>query len=174
VNICMQELPKEKTNSTYSFSDVALNSRLDFRVWVALTRARDLVIKARDSELAGHGISAVETQVMFLVHDAPESPTPAELCRWVLRAHNTVTALLRRMERKGLIAMSRDADKQNQWRVTLTELGEQEWKWAMEINAIHSAMSGVSPAEKKALQNTLSKIGDNALAFVTDDSSPPS
>ncbi len=156
----------ERNNSTYSFADVTLNSQADFRLWVALTRARDLVIRARGVELASHGISAVETQVLLLVHDAPEEPTPADLCRWVLRKHNTVSALLRRMEKKGLLVRSRDADKQNQWRISLTEQGEREWQWATQINAIRFVMSEFSQAKKDALESLLTKIGDKALTML--------
>lgn len=167
-----QELPVEKHNSTYSFADVALNSQTDFRIWVALTRARDLVIKARGVELASHGISAVETQVLLLVHDAPEKPTPAELCRWVLRQHNTVSALLRRMEKKGLLVRSRDREKRNQWRISLTEQGEREWQWATQINAIRFVMSDFSPSNKEALETFLTKIGDKALIMLANSRVP--
>jgi DNA-binding MarR family transcriptional regulator len=164
VNTSKRNSDGKTDNAGFSFAQVALFAKADFRVWSALNRARDSVIKARAVDLASHGLSAPETQILFLVHDAPQPPTPAELGRWALREHNTVSSLLRRMERKGLLLRKRDPDSQNRWRIGLTELGQSEWRWAMQISAIHEVMSGFTPTEKRLLEDLLTKIGNKALA----------
>jgi DNA-binding MarR family transcriptional regulator len=148
-----------------SFVERLLSSDPDYGVWAALSRARDAVLRVRGLELAGFGLSPIETLVLFLVFDAHESPTPADLSRLMLREHNSVSGLLRRMEHKGLLKRHRDANKRNLWRVELTAGGREACLKAMKIDVLHTVMSEVSQSEKQTLCACLNKISDNALAL---------
>ena len=149
-----------------SFVEELLSSDSDYGVWVALARARDAVFKVRGFELAGYGVSPIETLVLFLVFDARENPTPADLSRLMLREHNSVSGLLRRMESKGLIQRSRDIARRNVWRINLTTKGKEACLGAMKIEVLHAVMSEISESEKQALQAHLNKIADKALALL--------
>ena len=131
-----------------------------------------MVFKVRGFELAGYGLSIIETLVLFIVFDACENPTPADLSRLVLREHNSVSALLRRMESKGLLQRFRDPARQNVWRVKLTTKGKEACLGAMKIEVLHTVMSEVSESEKQALQSYLNKIADKALAMLASRTTP--
>jgi DNA-binding MarR family transcriptional regulator len=161
-----------KDKSLPSFVEELLSSDPDYGVWVALTRARDAVFKVRGFELAGYGLSPIETLVLFLVFDARENPTPADLSRLILREHNSVSGLLRRMESKGLLQRSRDTARRNVWRVNLTTKGKEACLGAMKIEVLHAVMSEVSESEKQALQAYLNKIADRALALLASRTTP--
>ena len=153
------------------FVEESLRSDADYTIWRALTRARDSVFRARALELASYDLSPIETLVLFLLMDAREKPTPAELSRRMLRRHNSVSGLLRRMEARGLLEKSRDSKKGNVWRVHLTAKGKAVCRGAMKINALHIVMSSLSNSQKEALVRNLSKITEAALSLESDLSS---
>ncbi len=165
-----QDRSQIRTSSSYSFDDVSLNSETDFRIWVAITRVRDWVVRIREIELALLGITAAETQVLYLLHDAPELPTPADLCRWMNREHNTVSALLRRMEKKQLVCRSRDPIRSRVWRVSLTDKGREACQGAMKISGIRAVMSVLSPPQKSELERQLARIGEQAREILSQKS----
>jgi DNA-binding MarR family transcriptional regulator len=148
------------------FVEESLRSDADYDIWRALTRARDSVFRARALELAYYDLSPIETLALFLVRDAREKPTPAELSRWMLRRHNSVSGLLRRMEARGLLEKSRDSKKGNVWRVHLTGKGKAACLGATKISALHTVMSSLSRNQKEALVRSLNKITEGALSLV--------
>lgn len=149
------------------FVEESLRADADYNVWRALTRARDSVLGARRLELAYYDVSPIETLVLFLVQDARERPTPAELSRWMLRKHNSVSSLLRRMEARGFIQKSRDLARGNVWRVNLTAKGKSACQGAKKISALHTVMSSLSTGEKEILVSHLDKITETALSLVS-------
>ena len=75
----------------------------DFYLWVLVYQVQDAIFKARGKELSQYGVTARETATMHAIHSMGGKATPAEISRWTFREHHTVTALLGRMEKKGLV-----------------------------------------------------------------------
>ena len=87
-----------------------LSTDQDYNLWVLLHQAKDAVFKAREKELSQYGISAMEAAALFIIQAIGDKATPAEISRWIFREHHTVTALLSRMEKKGLITKVKDLE----------------------------------------------------------------
>ena len=73
----------------------------------------------------------------------------------MFREHHTVSALLSRMEKKGLIIKTKNLDKQNHWRVSLTKKGQETYGQSLKRESIHAAMSPLSKAEHQRLGSYL-------------------
>jgi DNA-binding MarR family transcriptional regulator len=142
----------------------------DFIIWALLNQAKDTLFKVRGNELNQYGISATESQVLFTIQDLGGRTTPAAISRRVYREHNTVTALLSRMEKKGLVMKVKDSERKNIWRVDMTEKGKDVYRQSAKMESIHTAISILSDKEVKQLGTYLRKIRDNALKQLTKES----
>ena len=142
---------------------MSIYTDIDYRLWVLLAMARDALLGARAIELAKHHISATEFFALFVINDIGEAATPAEIARRMFRKHNTVSALLQRMTKKGLVQKSRDTDRENIWRVVMTKKGELAFQQAAEVESIHHAMSSLSELDKLQLESFLRSIKRNAI-----------
>jgi len=143
--------------------NVPLSPDEDFNIWVLLYQARDAVFRAREKELSQYGITAMEAGALFVIQATSGKTTPAEISRWMFRQHHTVTALLSRMAKKGLITKARDSAKKNMWRVSLTKKGEKAYRQSIKRESIHTAMSALSENDRQQLGSYSRKVRDQAL-----------
>ena len=139
----------------------------DFTAWAMIIQARDVLFKARDNELSQYGITAVEARALFVVNLVGEQTTPAIIARWMLREHNTVTALLKRMENKGLITKAKDPNKRNSWIISLTEKGREAYQNSLQREAIHEIFSILDEEDKEEMISNLQKICDETFKYLT-------
>ena len=116
----------------------------DHILWLLLHQTTDTVLNAREKDLSQYGISTVESRVLFVIQANGNNVTPAEIARWTLRKNHTVSALLERMRKKGLITKVRDLDRKNVWRVSLTEKGRDAYRQSIKRESIHKILSVLS------------------------------
>lgn len=140
-----------------------LSTDNDYEIWVLLHQAKDAAFKAREKELSQYGISNREAAVLFIIQAIGGKAIPAEISRWLFREHHTVTALLSRMEKKGLITKAKDSHRKNLWEVSLAEKGQNAYRQSIKRESIHMAMSVLSENERRLLRTCLKKVRDQAL-----------
>ena len=95
-----------------------------------LTQIRNATVKAREKELKQFNISAYESFILFVIRSMGDKATPAEISRMVFRQPHTISELLSRMEKKGLIARSRNPKNRRMTRSKLTRTGRQALRQA--------------------------------------------
>ena len=140
----------------------------DFSLWALIIQARDVLFRARDNELNKFGITAVEARALFIISFIGEQVTPAMISRWMLREHNTVTALINRMESKELITKRKDPDKKNSWLISLTDKGKVAYENSLKREAISAIFSVLSEEERENIISILQKISDETIRYMTD------
>lgn len=140
-----------------------LSTDRDYNTWVLLHQAKDAVFKAREKELSQYGITAMEAAALFIIQAIGDKAKPAEISRWIFREHHTVSALLSRMEKKGLITKAKDLNRKNQWMIGLTEKGRNAYRQSVKRESIHAAMSPLSENERQRFESYLKKVRDQAV-----------
>lgn len=135
----------------------------DYRSWVLLVYTRDLIYQLRTKELRKHGVSQEEMGVFCLVESLGKKAIAAEIARWLVRKPHTISDLVRRMVNKGLLIKTRDLDRKNVVRLSLTDKGKEIFEKAKELQSIHNVMSCLSENEQRQLDTYLSKLRDEAL-----------
>lgn len=145
----------------------------DFNVWVLLIHARDAIFKAREKELDKYGISTMESAVLFIVQAIGDKATPAEISRWIIREPHSVSGLLDRMEKKGLIRKTKDLDRKNLVRVSLTKKGKQAYNKSARRRSVHHIISALSEEERQQLSSYLRILRNRALKELGIDHEPP-
>ena len=145
----------------------------DYALWLLLLKVRRCISKAGGKELSPYDITPEQAGVLFIVQALNSKTTPAEISRLTFREPHTVSVLISRMEKKGLIKKVKDMDKRNMIRIAITEKGEEAYKQSTQRTPIHNIMSVLSEAERQQLMSFLQRLRDQALKELGEYSKPP-
>lgn len=132
-------------------------------LWALLSQASNALGRVADNELGQAGISMMQAAVLVFVKNSKEPVIPAHISLWLFREPHTISQLLMRMEKQGLVKRTRDLKRKNWVRITLTEKGETAYKDQTEMRAISKILSTLSPEECSKLGVSLKKIRDEAV-----------
>ena len=135
----------------------------EFKLWVMLEQAQSAIFAAREKELAQFGISPMKAAVLFIVKNIGSEATPTEIARWILRKSHTVSGLLDRMEKDGLITKAKNLPKKNLVRVTITPKGQKALRQAMKREYIRRIFAAIPGRDRTQLYNQLEKLRDKGL-----------
>jgi DNA-binding MarR family transcriptional regulator len=130
----------------------------DQDLWLLLTHARYAVFRAREKELLRYGVSPEQMGLLFVVQALGNRATPATIARHILRQPHTVSALVDRMARRGLVKKVKDLDRKNLVRVVMTEKGQTAYEFSTKRGPIHRIMNTLSAEEKSELKSYLKKL----------------
>ena len=143
----------------------------EFILWVLINQIGHIIYKARDKELGQNDVTIRQSSILLIVNAIKEAggvATPNEISKWSLREPNTVSALISRMERDGLITKSRGSGKwNNHIIVELTEKGEQAYRLSLNKGIIQEILSCFSEEEYEIIFSLLKRLRDNALEKTT-------
>ena len=135
----------------------------DYRIWTLLAQTRALLYMARGRELIQYDITPRQAAALFAIQAIGSKATPAKVSRWLCREPHTVSSLLSRMEGEGLIRKTKDLDRKNLVRITLTEKGKKAYDQSLRRESIHEIMPALSKEERQLLSSCLEKLRDKAL-----------
>lgn len=139
-----------------------LNDEPDFALWVLLGQTRDLIRKARQRELNQYHIPVRQAFVLLLIKSLGDKATLGNIVQRMFQEPHSVSELLSRMERKGLVKRMRDLPRKN-LRVKMTEKGQQAYDMSTKRETIHSIMLSLSEEESHHLKSCLEKLRARAL-----------
>ena len=132
-------------------------------LWVLLVQTRDAIFKAWQKELERYNISAVQGMALLAIQSIGDKKTPAEISRWLFREPHSVSTLLNRMEKQGLVRKVKDLERKNQVRVELTEKGYEAYYLSMKQVSILKIISSLVEEEQIKLRSYLQILLEEAL-----------
>ena len=135
----------------------------DHELWVLVCQACHAALRARQKELNQYGISAMQGVVLFIIQAIGSKATPAEISRWLFREPHSVSGMLNRMEKQGLVRKVKDLDKKNLVRIAMTEKGQDAYYETTKRGLIHKMMSSLSKEQRQQLRWSLETLRDEAL-----------
>lgn len=133
----------------------------DYNLWVLLHQAKDAIYMAREKELNQYGISPRHACVLFVINAVGGKAKITEITRWMLREHHSVSALLNRMEKKGLVRKAKEPAKRISF--TITAKGKKAFNESLKRESIREIMSCLSEEEHQQLTSSMKKLRDEAL-----------
>jgi MarR family 2-MHQ and catechol resistance regulon transcriptional repressor len=120
--------------------------------WSRLQMATAALNRARDLELAKIGLNMPQAEILYCVKTAKEPMTPMKLSRMMHKQPHTVSAMVHRMESRGLVVTRRDMKRKNWVRVSLTKKGEEAFdRWSVTTMVPDVAFSSLSREEREML-----------------------
>ena len=135
-----------------------LSTDRDYELYKGLQRTSNLAFKVRGKELSQHGISAMHAAVLDAIREIGREATPAEIARRLVREPHTISNLVTRMEKQGLVRKVNDLGRKNLVRVVMTQKGRNAYAKISKRDSTHNLMSGLADEESRQLMRYLRKI----------------
>ncbi|MFC1892499.1 MarR family winged helix-turn-helix transcriptional regulator [Chloroflexota bacterium] len=129
-----------------------------FDVWIVLVRTRDAICKARQKELDPQNIQLRQAAVLHAIDAIGEEATAAKISRYLGRESHSISELLSRMSKKGLVRKVRNLERKNWARIVLAENGREVYAQAEKRETVGNIMSCLNAEESKQLRANLMKV----------------
>ncbi|MBN1367173.1 MAG: winged helix DNA-binding protein [Dehalococcoidales bacterium] len=147
------------------------------RFLAVLGHASHALVSLHEKELAKYGISSAEAGVLFIIQAIQLSSgryaTPTDISRHSIRRVHSVSELLSRMEKKGLIIRTKNAEKGKRIAVSITEKGQQIYALtARDETVIAQIINVLSKDERTELLNHLQKLTVYAIKHFKSTAPP--
>ena len=144
----------------------------EYELWGLLMQLNEVMFRARGNELRPLGLSSVQVWAMHIVRllkRAGVPATPAEISRWMYRQPHTISGLLKRMEKQGLVKCTRNTQGRRQVLAELTQKGEEVYRRQNQQRAVIAKILGcLSPEERWQLRAFLERLRQQGLAVLVD------
>ncbi len=139
-------------------------------LYLLIMRTRDVLFQAREKELQKYDLTPEQAFILYFATVMKGTAGPSELARAVMRQRHTVSTLVDRMDKKGLIRKKQDAKYRNRLKIALTPKGRQCFAVTTRREPIHTILSVLDEDERRWLIHCLDKINsaaNQALGMVT-------
>ncbi len=137
-----------------------------------LDSTRETIQKAVKMELAQYQMSQSQVKVMHMLAQSEEGLTSGQLSESAIRELNSITTLVNRMQKKGLVKkVKKDGDQKTY--VILTDKGLDIYNNTVTERSITLIFDTLSDEEKIQLTSLLSKLQTKARNLLGLDYKPP-
>ena len=141
-------------------------SKLDsdefFVLWILIAQARDAVSKARHRDLERFKINKERRAILWSVQNDGGESTPVKIARQLFKELHSVSEMLKRMEKQGLVTRSKRSGKSSAI-VKLTQQGEEIFNQSRH-NEVDKRIFSVLPKKRRErLASDLWAIRNQAL-----------
>ena len=138
----------------------ASQTDIDFQLWMLLDHARSAISRARELELAQYGLTPEQAGLLRTLLDNSDSATNVEIADSMIRQYNTITTLVNRAARMGLVRKKKSS-KGRKYLVLITPKGKDIYQ-KVTFNSIRIAFSEFNVSEKQQLTSYLKRTTDKA------------
>lgn len=138
----------------------------DELLWARLFLAAKVVERAREIELSRVDASLIQAMVLYALKLSPEPLTPTRLARLLCREPHSMSALIERMEKQGLVKKKRDLSRKNLVRVVITPAGEQAFQRQRSANVVANVTSSLTREERETLGICVDKLRARAAELI--------
>ncbi len=156
----------EETGQVQDYRLDPINRDDDYNLMALINQTSHAFTLARTRELSQYGLSMMRAAVLLVLQARDNNATPTEISQWLLREPHTISALLDRMEKDGLVRRYRDMHKRNTVRVAMTEKGRSAYQASLARETFHQVMSVLSPEDRLHLRDVMTKLWLRALREV--------
>jgi DNA-binding MarR family transcriptional regulator len=144
----------------------------EINLYVLLDQTNCIVNNAVEMELQHLRMTQPQVRVLTMLSREDHPVTLDELANWTLKEFNSVSTLINRMEKKGLIKkLKKEGDLKTY--IRLTEKGSHLYHLEVTEKSIHLIFGKLSEAEKKQLDSLLKKVRDTTRDLLGMDYRPP-
>jgi DNA-binding MarR family transcriptional regulator len=144
----------------------------EINLLILLDQVQSIVNNAIDLEIRHLRITRSQVAVLAMLSREDSPITLDEIAKWTLTKFNSVSTLINRMEKNGLVKKIRkDNDLKNY--IVLTEKGSILYHKKVTENSIHLIFDKLTDEEKKHFESILKKIRNTTRDLLGLDFKPP-
>jgi DNA-binding MarR family transcriptional regulator len=132
-----------------------------------LKQTSDTIINAIELELAGHNVSIPQARILYFLAKENRPVTILEISKWVFRELNSVTFIINKMEKEGLVSKFSQPGERKAY-ISLTEKGADLFYNHITENAQYLIFGVLTQAEREEFEANLIKLlrkAQNALGI---------
>jgi DNA-binding MarR family transcriptional regulator len=133
-----------------------------FYLWVLSAQTSDALIRARERDLARYDITNERRAVLFIIENNGGRVAPVQIARELFRELHSVTELLKRMEKAGLV-MRHKGTGRSKVEVTLTDEGKRVLDVSQDSETEKRVFSALTRRERERLGCFLLKLRARVL-----------
>jgi len=142
-------------------------------LWARLFMSAKVVERAREIELSRVHISLIQAMVLYALKLSPEPLTPSKLARMLCREAHTMSALIDRMEKQGLVEKKHDLARKNLVRVVVTAKGDEAFQRQRSVNTVTNITNSLTKEEREALGTCVDKLRLRATDLIREMTPTP-
>jgi len=137
---------------------MAINVRsenLALRVWFIMHRTRDVLSRCEDKVFSKYGLTAEQYSVLATMKSLEGPIRITDVARWLERSTNSVSMIIDRMVKAGLVKRARDRSDRRAVRLVITSKAEEALKPATlaAFDFIQEVTSPLSHEDKRTFVN---------------------
>jgi DNA-binding MarR family transcriptional regulator len=144
----------------------------DINLYILLDQTESIITNAVNLELKHLRVTQPQARVLTMLSRENRPTSLDELANWTLKEFNSVSTLINRMEKKGLVKKIKKDDELKTY-VILTEKGSALYHKQVTERSIHLIFDKLSEGEQKQLGIILKKLRDNTRDLLGLDFRPP-
>jgi DNA-binding MarR family transcriptional regulator len=137
-----------------------------------LDQTRETISKAVELELGQYQISTPQVKVMHMLAQGNGGMTLGELASATVRELNSISTLISRMQKKGLVRKVKKPGDDKAY-ITLTDKGKDIYNNTVTEQSIYLIFDSLSDEEKNELSVLLQKLQSKARSLLGLDYKPP-
>jgi DNA-binding MarR family transcriptional regulator len=134
-----------------------------YRLFQLLRYTADAIHRAREYELKKYNLTPEQAGALVCILSLGNKATQAELSRWLFRLPNSITILINRMEKLGLVKKRPDKKRKNIIRLSLTKKGYEAYEHSIEFQAFYPIIDILPGKKRQQLWSLLQIIREKAF-----------
>ena len=126
----------------------------DFKLWRFLDHTRYVISRLRELELAQYGLTPEQAYVLDILNAKGGSTTIGDIVDMTLRQHHTISTLIARMAKRGLVEKRLSRQDKRSYEIVMTKSGLALFQ-KVTRKSIEMAFSTLSKEDKRKLSALL-------------------
>ena len=143
--------------------DTMSPTKEELSLWRLLALVRQAMLRSRTKELTEYNISPTKAYILSAIEDLGEKATPTRIAQWRLREPHSISEILSRMEKEGLVKRIRDMKNKSMVRIELTKKGQEIKSITSKRYPIHRIMRCLSSEQHEQLKDCLEVLLEQSL-----------
>jgi DNA-binding MarR family transcriptional regulator len=135
----------------------------EYDIWILLSRVYHLIAMLRKLELSKYNILPVQSYILFIIKALGNETTPSKISEYVYQQRSSISDILNRMVKQGLIKKTNKSSGNKRVIVTLTAKGEKALALSNNREYLHKVMSSLTEEKKGQLESAMEILRDNAI-----------
>jgi DNA-binding MarR family transcriptional regulator len=137
-----------------------------------LDQTRETIFKAVELELGQYQMSTPQVKIMHMLAQGNGGMTLSELASGTVRELNSISTLIARMQKKGLVKKVKK-QRDDKTYVTLSDRGRDIYNNTITEHSIYLIFDALSEEEKREFAALLRKLQSKARSLLGLDYKPP-
>ncbi|MFO8102385.1 MAG: MarR family transcriptional regulator [Dehalococcoidia bacterium] len=138
----------------------------EYNMFMLIGLTLNAIFNARHNQVKNLGLTPAEFHLLLLVSELGGTATPGKIAQWMMRKPPTISGLLNRMEKSGLVVRRGYRNNKKLRKVIITPKGQEALAHlSNEKDILNIIVNSLSKAEYERLWAMLEKLRETALSL---------